>query len=129
MEITYGIRLIKHHEGSILEMAAAKLIPAYEVLRDAIVDANRREVALRLKDAGFDPDFATDLFPSRGCSSIRSSSAPTAPGSRRRRRSSSVESDFQPRRSTRHRSGVSYREGAEVAHTKETALPKTVSKP
>lgn len=109
-------------------MAAARLTPAYELLRDEIVEANRREVALRLKDAGFDPDFATGFFSSGAGSSIRSSAAPSEPASRRRRRSSSVESDFQPRRSSRQRRGVSYLEDAVDTQSKRAAPTKSVSK-
>ena len=45
------------------DMDAASITPAYELLRDAIVEANKREVRNRLREARFDPEFATALFP------------------------------------------------------------------
>ena len=93
-------------------MEADAVTPPYELLRDARVAANRREVALRLKEAGFEGNFVSGLFPSRAVSSIKSSVAPTV---KTRRRSDDVESDFQPRRSSRQRLACSYSEGAEEA--------------
>jgi hypothetical protein len=100
-------------------MEADAVTPPYELLHDARVAANRREVALRLKEAGFEGNFASGLFPSRADSSIKSSAAPTVKTSARRRREDDVESDFKPRRSSRTRLACSYSEGAEeVAPTR-----------
>ena len=96
-------------------MEANAVTPPYELLRDARVAANRREVALRLKEAGFEGNFVRGLFPSRAVSSIKSSAAPMVKTSARRRRSDDVESDFQPRQSSRQRLACSYSERAEEA--------------
>lgn len=99
-------------------MEAAEITPAYEVLRDARVDANERELAIRLREAGFDPEFASGLFPSRADSSIKSSADPTVAQKIRRRRSHSVESDFQPRRSSRAKQALKYSNAAEETQPK-----------
>lgn len=100
-------------------MDPTALSSAYEVMRDEIVEANQKEVANRLKEAGFDPQFASGLFPLRAGSSVKSSAAPSVDfRRRRRRRSDSVESDFKPRRSLRAKKGGTYSKGAEQSQAR-----------
>lgn len=85
-------------------MEAAAVTPHCELFRDEIIARNKSEIALRLKEAGFDEDFTNSLIQtSRAASSIKSSTAPSVKTYQRRRRSASHELDFVPRRSTRQR--------------------------
>lgn len=85
------------------DMEAANSVPHYEQLRDERITRNKIEVALRLREAGFqDQDFCNSLFPTaRAGSSIKSSSAPAL--NRDRGRQQSEEFNSVPRRSTRRR--------------------------
>lgn len=108
-------------------MDASAITPAYELLRDAIVEANKREVRNRLREAGFDPDFAAALFPLRASSSVKSSAAPAVASDLQGGRPGSQELDFQPRRSSRVRQPPTDSYLADKSHIKDRSRSYAVS--
>jgi len=109
-------------------MEAANVTNQYEQLRNERIARNRVEVALRLREAGFqDEDFTISLFPtSRAGSSTKSSTAPALKRDRGSQQSEELSSV--PRRSTRQHPAPETRP-PEVPHppkfaNKLVSLPK-----